>query len=89
MVHYCENPVLNLRDLGLMARLLHITGPLGGAAYMTINDMAGLGPDGVAMVNSAVRHLEDHNYLTRTRERTQEGHLAPGGVWTVRLDNGW
>lgn len=87
MTHYCDNPVLSLRDLGLVARLLHITGPRGGTAYMTINDMAALGPDGITTVNSAVRHLEDHNYLTRSRARV-DGHLA-GGLWTVRLDNGW
>lgn len=86
MVHYCDNPVLSLRDLGLMARILHITGPRGGTAYLTVRDMAGLGPDGVSTVTTGARHLERHGYLTRTRERA-DGHLS-GGLWTVRLDNG-
>jgi hypothetical protein len=87
MVHYCENPVLNLRDLGLMARVLHLTGPLGGTAYLTVKDLAGQGPDGAITIASAAQHLERHGYLTRTRERV-DGHLAPGGLWTVHLNNG-
>jgi hypothetical protein len=85
MVHYCENPVLNFRDLGLMARLLHFTGPLGGVVRIDVAEIAQCGPDGPAGVASAARHLEAHGYLTRERERVNGKWGAC--AWTVRVDN--
>ncbi|MFD3566121.1 helix-turn-helix domain-containing protein [Streptomyces sp. NPDC058667] len=70
--HLAQHAELSLTAIGLAA---HIQSLPSGAA-IDIRSLAARFPEGTTRIASALRELEAHGYLRRTRERTKDGLIV-------------
>ncbi|MGA5063539.1 helix-turn-helix domain-containing protein [Streptomyces exfoliatus] len=70
--HLAQHAELSLTAIGLAA---HIQSLPSGAA-VDIRSLAARFPEGTTRIAAALRELETHGYLRRTRERTQDGRMV-------------
>ncbi|MFE6162691.1 helix-turn-helix domain-containing protein [Streptomyces sp. NPDC056486] len=69
--HLTQHPELTLTAIGLAAHIQSL--PTG--AKVSIKRLADRFPEGEVRIAAALRELETHGYLTRTRERLLSGHV--------------
>ncbi|MET8247851.1 helix-turn-helix domain-containing protein [Streptomyces sp. NPDC005202] len=70
--HLAQHPELSLLAIGLA---VHIQS-LPGGARVDIKTLAARFPEGPTRIAAALRELETHGYLRRTRERTETGRIV-------------
>ncbi|MEU4463329.1 helix-turn-helix domain-containing protein [Streptomyces sp. NPDC024017] len=70
--HLTQHPDLSLLAIGLAC---HIQSLPSGAS-VDIKSLAARFPEGTARIAAALRELETHGYLSRTRERTETGRIV-------------
>ncbi|MFC8584653.1 helix-turn-helix domain-containing protein [Streptomyces sp. NPDC057217] len=70
--HLAQHPELSLLAIGLG---VHIQSLPGGAS-VDIRSLAARFPEGTTRIAGALRELEAHGYLRRTRERTKDGRVV-------------
>ncbi|MFF5783661.1 helix-turn-helix domain-containing protein [Streptomyces sp. NPDC012693] len=70
--HLAQHAELSLLAIGLA---VHIQS-LPSGAPIGIRALAARFPEGTTRIAAALRELEAHGYLRRTRERTQDGHIV-------------
>ncbi|MEU9293668.1 helix-turn-helix domain-containing protein [Streptomyces sp. NPDC048266] len=70
--HLAQHTELSLLAIGLA---VHIQSLPGGAS-VAIKSLAARFPEGTTRIAAALRELEAHGYLRRTRERTEDGRVV-------------
>ncbi|MFF4172028.1 helix-turn-helix domain-containing protein [Streptomyces sp. NPDC001744] len=75
--HLAQHDALSLVAIGLG---VHIQS-LPDGTPVGIKDLAARFPEGATRIAGALRELEVHGYLRRTRERTREGHIVTRTVF--------
>ncbi|GAA3895025.1 helix-turn-helix domain-containing protein [Streptomyces lacrimifluminis] len=70
--HLAQHPELSLLAIGLSVHIQSL--PPG--APVDIKSLAKRFPEGTTRIAAALRELEAHGYLRRTRERTTTGHIV-------------
>ncbi|MEJ1200642.1 MULTISPECIES: helix-turn-helix domain-containing protein [unclassified Streptomyces] len=70
--HLLQHPELSLTAIGLAVHIQSL--PVG--APVGIKSLAGKFPEGEIRIAAALRELEEHGYLARTKERLQSGRVV-------------
>ncbi|RSN44325.1 DNA-binding protein, partial [Streptomyces sp. WAC 04229] len=70
--HLLQHPELSLTAIGLAVHIQSL--PAG--APVGIKALAGKFPEGEIRIAAALRELEEHGYLARTKERLQSGRVV-------------
>ncbi|MGC9408116.1 helix-turn-helix domain-containing protein [Streptomyces sp. DZ1-3] len=70
--HLLQHPELSLTAIGLAVHIQSL--PVG--APVGIKTLAGKFPEGEIRIAAALRELEEHGYLARTKERLQSGRVV-------------
>ncbi|MFD0058332.1 helix-turn-helix domain-containing protein [Streptomyces sp. NPDC127168] len=70
--HLLQHPELSLTAIGLAVHIQSL--PAG--APVGIKTLAGKFPEGEIRIAAALRELEEHGYLARTKERLQSGRVV-------------
>ncbi|WCN06819.1 helix-turn-helix domain-containing protein [Streptomyces sp. M92] len=75
--HLLQHPELSLTAIGLAVHIQSL--PAG--APVGIKTLAGKFPEGEIRIAAALRELEEHGYLARTKERLQSGRVVTRTVF--------
>ncbi|MFB7085558.1 helix-turn-helix domain-containing protein [Streptomyces sp. NPDC056296] len=78
--HLLQHPELSLTAIGLAVHIQSL--PAG--APVGIKSLAGKFPEGEIRIAAALRELEEHGYLARTKERLQSGRVVTRTVSSNR-----
>jgi hypothetical protein len=77
--HLAQHPELSALAIGLAVYIQSL--PAG--ARVDIKTLAARFPEGTTRIAAALRELEAHGYLRRTRERVGQGRIVTIADWTI------